>query len=256
MIELFHRVDGPDGAPPLVLGNSLGCSLAMWEPQVPSLAGAFRVVRYDQRGHGRSPVPPGPYSLDDLGKDLLALLDELGIGRALLCGSSMGGMVGMWLALEAPERVDRLVLCCTSARFGSRESWIDRARRVREGGVGAVADGVLQRWFTPGFARERPEVVERYERMLLSTPAEGYAGCCEALAGADLRERLGAIAAPALVVSGSDDPSSAVAKGREIADAIPGARHTVIGPAAHLANVERPEAFTHAITAHLDGGRP
>ena len=212
----------------LVLSNSLGTTLEMWDPQLPALTERFRVVRYDRRGHGRSPVPPGPYTIDDLGGDVLALLDRLELERVSFCGLSIGGAVGMWLAAEAPERIDRLVLCCTKALFAPPEQWTERAATVRAGGVATVSEATLGRWFTPAFHTARPDVVERFRAMLVGTPPEGYAGCCEALAGTDLRARLGVISAPTLVITGEHDPVAPPPEGEELAAAIPGARHVVV----------------------------
>lgn len=251
-VELDYRLEGPEDAPVLVLANSLGTTFRMWDAQAPALGERFRLLRYDHRGHGGSPVPPGPYEMDDLGRDVLALLDRLGVERFSFCGLSIGGMVGMWLASEAPERIERLVLCCTSARFEPPEAWSDRARTVRESGVGEISAAVLDRWFTPAFHKSRPDLVKWAGRMLRDTPAEGYAGCCEAIRDADLRERLGGIQAPTLVIAGADDPAVPVDKAELIRDSIPDARLVVIEQAAHLANVEQPEAVTREILDHLD----
>ena len=250
-VALHHLPEGPEDAPVLVMANSLGTTLHVWDEQAPALRESFRLLRYDHRGHGGSPVPPGPYKMEDLGRDVLALLDRSGIERFSFCGLSIGGVVGMWLASEAPERVERLVLCCTSARFEPPEAWTERAETVRAKGVGAIADAVLGRWFTPPFRESRPDVVEWADRMLRSTPAEGYAGCCEALRDADMRERLGGIRAPTLVIAGADDPAAPVDRAELIRDSISGARLEVIPQAAHIANVEQPEAVTRAILDHL-----
>jgi 3-oxoadipate enol-lactonase len=250
-VIVHHVVDGDGTGPALVLSASLGTTLAMWEPQVPALARRFRVVRYDRRGHGRSPVPPGPYRIDDLGRDVLALLDQLELERVSFCGLSIGGAVGMWLAAEAPERIERLVLCCTRPAFPPPEQWAERAAAVRAGGVAAVAEAVLGRWFTPAFAAERPDVVRRFRTMLVETPAEGYAACCEAIGALDLQPRLGEIVAPTLVLTGELDPVVPPESGASLAAAIPGARHVVIREAAHIANAEQPEAFTAALLEHL-----
>ena len=249
-VEVHYLLEGPEDAPVLVLSNSLGTTPAMWDEQTPTLSERFRLVRYDHRGHGGSPVPPGPYTIEDLGGDVLALLDRLGIERVSFCGLSLGGMVGMWLASEAPERVERLVLCCTSARFAP-DTFDSRARTVRADGVGAIADAVVERWFTPAFCEGRPEVAECARRMLLETPAEGYAGCCEALRDADLSGTLGTISAPTLVVAGADDPAAPPEEAELISDSIPEASLEVIPDAAHLANIEQPEAVTQAILDHL-----
>ena len=249
----LHRVlEGPADAPALVLCNSLGTTLTMWDPQLPALAERFRIVRYDRRGHGLSPVPPGPYSVHDLGRDVLSLLDELDLQRVSFCGLSIGGAVGLWLALEAPERVDRLALCCTLPAFLPPEMWLERAASVREDGTAVVAEAALGRWFTERFHAEHADVVATFRTMLVETPSEGYAGCCEALATFDVRPRLGAITAPTLVVTGEADPVAPPESGAELAAAIPGATHVVISGAAHIANVEHPDAFTEALCAHLD----
>lgn len=250
-VDLNYTLEGPPGAPVLVMANSLGTTLEMWDKQAPALRERFRLLRYDHRGHGGSPVPPGPYAIADLGRDVLALLDHLGVERFSFCGLSIGGMVGMWLASEAPEHVERLVLCCTTARFAPPETWTDRAATVREGGVSAIADAVLERWFTPAFHENRPETVKWAGGMLRNTPPEGYASCCEAIRDADLHGRLGAISAPTLVIAGDSDPAAPVKQAETIRDAIPEAELVVIEGAAHIANVERPEPVTQAILDHL-----
>ncbi|MQA76189.1 MAG: 3-oxoadipate enol-lactonase [Solirubrobacterales bacterium] len=253
---LEHRFDGPEDAPVVMLSNSLGTSLEVWDDEIPALAGPFRVLRYDHRGHGGSPVPPGPYAIAELARDALELLDRLGVARVAFCGTSLGGMVGMWLAIEAPERVDRLALCCTSAHLPPREGWIERAATVRAHGMEAVADAALERWFTPGYAGRRPEAVERARRALLDTPAEGYAGCCEAIAECDLRGELRRIRAPTLVIAAEDDPATPPEHARLIAEAIDGARLVVLARARHLASVERAEAVSDELLAHLVAGTP
>lgn len=246
-----HLVEGPADAPAIVLCNSLGTTLEMWDPQVPALTERFRVVRYDRRGHGRSPVPPGPYTIDDLGGDVLALLDRLGLARVSFCGLSIGGAVGMWLAVNAPERLDRLVVCSTRAAFPPPEQWAERAALVRAEGVAAVAEAALGRWFTPAFHEARPHVIDAFRAMLVGTPAEGYAGCCDALGALDLRPRLDGIVTPTLVLTGAGDPVAPPESGEELAAAIPGARHAVVADAAHMASTERPEAFTALVLEHL-----
>src|ERR687893_1878891 len=251
-VEVHYLLEGSEDAPVLVLSNSLGTTLDMWDEQAPALSERFRLVRYDHRGHGGSPVPPGPYTIEDLGGDVLALLDRLGIERVSFCGLSLGGMVGMWLASEVPRRVERLVLCCTSALLGPPETWERRAQTARKEGVDAIVDAVLERWFTPPFRASRPEILEWGAGMLRGTPAEGYAGCCEAIRDMDLTGRLGTIRAPTLVIAGADDPATPPAGHAEpIRDAIPDARLMVVPQAAHLGNVEQPEAFTRAIFDHL-----
>ena len=249
-VGLHHLLKGPEDAPVLVLSNSLGTTLAMWDEQAPALSERFRLLRYEHRGHGGSLVPPGPYKIEDLGRDVLVLLDRLEVERFSFCGLSIGGMVGMWLAGEAPERVERLVLCCTSARFAP-DTFDSRARAVRAEGVSAIADAVVERWFTPTFREESPEVAEWAWRMLLHTPDEGYASCCEAVRDADLSGRLGTISTPTLVIAGADDPAAPPDQAESISDSIPNASLEVIPDAAHLANLEQPEAITQAILYHL-----
>jgi 3-oxoadipate enol-lactonase len=223
----------------------------MWDDPLPWLNERFRVLRYDQRGHGRSPAPPGPYTIADLAGDALELLDRLGLERVSFCGVSLGGMTGMWLALNAPERLDRLALCCTSAYLPPRENWTDRAATVRARGMEAVAEAALERWFTPALAQLRPEAVERARRALLGVSAEGYAGCCEAIATHDLRAEVGSIRVPTLVLAAADDPATPPEHGRLIAEAVEGARLVVLERGRHLVAVERPDEFARTVLAHL-----
>ncbi len=250
-MTLDHRLHGPEGAPVVVLSNSLGTTQELWERQLPALAEHFRILTYDHPGHGSSPLPELPCTVESLAHGLLALLDELGVERVSLCGVSLGGMVGMALALAAPERVERLVLTCTSAYLGPPEGWTERARIVRTEGMEAIADGVVGRWFTPALAREEPETVARFRAMLTATPPEGYARCCEAVGSWDARERISAIAAPVLVIAGEDDPATPVEHAELIASRVAGSRLVVLEGAAHLANVERADAFTAAVLEHL-----
>ncbi|MEO3773012.1 3-oxoadipate enol-lactonase [Micromonospora sp. B9E7] len=249
--RLHLVVDGPHDAPTLLLGSSLGTAAAMWEPQVPALAERFRVIRYDHLGHGRSAVPSGPYTIDLLGRELLRTLDDLDVPWVHYAGLSLGGMVGMWLAAHAPDRVRRMVLLCTSASLGPPEQWHQRAATVRASGMPAIADAVVARWFTPAFATARPDVVADHRALLTATPPDGYAACCEAIAAMDLRPDLGRITAPTLVVAGADDPATPVEHAREIVGGIPGARLAVVGAAAHLANVEQPEQVRRLLLEHL-----
>ena len=250
-MELHHRFDGPDDAPVLMLSNSLGTDLRMWEDQLAALADRFRVLRYDQRGHGRSPVSPGPYTIAELAGDALDLLDRLGLERVSFCGVSLGGMTGMWLAINSPERLERLALCCTSAQLPPREMWTERAATVRAHGIEAVVNAQLERWFTPTLAELRPEALERTRRALLDTPAEGYAGCCEAIAAHDLVVELASIRTPTLVLAAADDPATPPEHGRLIAEEIRGARLVVLDHGRHLVAVEHPEEFSREVLAHL-----
>lgn len=249
--ELNYELGGLEGAPAIAFTGSLGTDLTMWQTQSDRLGDRFRTLRYDVRGHGASSVPEGPYSIADLGSDLVALLDRVGIERASLCGLSIGGMISMWVAAHHPERVERLVLCCTSALLGPPEGWHERAAAVRTGGIESIADAVLERWFTPRFAAEHPEVIGRMRGQLVATPPEGYIGCCEAIAAMDLTGDLPSISAPTLVLSAEQDLATPPEHGRRIAELIPGARFQTISPAAHIATVERPDLTTAMILRFL-----
>jgi 3-oxoadipate enol-lactonase len=249
---LHHESAGDEGAPVLLLGCSLGTAAAMWEPQVAPLAEHLRVIRYDHRGHGASPVPAGPYEIEDLGRDVIALMDRLSLERASVGGVSLGGMVGIWLGAYAPDRVERLVLCCTSAHLPPASGWADRAAAVRAAGTTeVVADAVVERWLTPAFAEAQPETRAWLRAMLLAADAEGYAACCGAIERMDLRDALPSIAAPTLVVSAADDQATPPEHQRLLAGAIPSARLATVGPAAHIVNVERADEVTELILGHL-----
>ena len=252
-MKLAHRIDGPDDAPVLVLSNSIGSDWRMWDGLVPALTARFRVLRYNTRGHVGSDVPSGPYSIAELATDLIGLLDELGIDRPHLAGLSLGGMTGMWLAAHEPSRVDRLALLCTSALLGPEKAWRDRAALVRAEGMRAITDGGIRRWLTAEFIAERPETAAWCQEMMAATPAEGYAGCCEAIATMDLRADLPAITAPAMVIAGADDPATPPAHAEVIAAGIAGAELKVVPHAAHLATVEQPAAITDLLLRHLGG---
>ena len=252
-MTLFHEVHGPPDGPVVVLAGALGTDLTMWDAQVdPLVAAGFRVVRYDHRGHGRSPAPPGPYTLAELGGDLVTLLDHLGVARVSLVGLSLGGMVGMWLAAHEPARVERLVLCCTSARLGPPDMWLDRARAARESGMEPLADAAVGRWLTPS---ADPSLAERLRRMVAATPPEGYASCCDAIRTMTVEDDLSAITAPTLVIAGARDQATPPEHARRIVAAIPSARLAVVEEAAHLGNTERPAEFTELILEHLRPSR-
>jgi 3-oxoadipate enol-lactonase len=250
-IAVSFTEEGPADAPVVVLSTSLGATRAMWDAQVPALAERFRVVTYDTRGHGKSPVPDGPWTIDDLVDDVVALLDRLGVERAHVVGLSLGGMTGIRLAAREPGRVHRLVLLCTSAFVGPGP-YGDRARVVRAEGTGAVAPAVVERWFTPEFRRREPDLVARMRAMIVGIPDAGYAGCCEAIDALDLRPDLPGITAPTLVISGRQDPALPPEHQQVIADAIPGAELLSVSPAAHLANIEQAPRVTGALLGHVD----
>jgi 3-oxoadipate enol-lactonase len=233
-----YQLDGPASEPVIALPSSLGTTAELWNENVPYWSDRFCVLTYEQSGRR---------TIADLGRDFLDLLDELGLERVSYCGLSLGGATGMWLAVNAPERVDRLILACTSARFGDPRQWLERAALVRDQGLEPIGDAIVGRWFTPA---ERPEVVARFREQLVATPREVYAACCEALAAWDLRDELTAIRAPTLVIAGAHDPVVSAEDAEQIARAV-GAQTAVLENAAHLANVEQPEAFSRLVAQHL-----
>ena len=249
--EVFNvEVEGLEGAPVLILSNSLGSNLEMWDRQMPELSKHFRVIRYDSRGHGGSVAPEGPYSLEQLGCDALAILDALGVEKASWMGLSKGGAVGQWLLVHAPERIERAVLANTASKFGPPDVWNERLRVVREHGLGGLVEGVIDRWFTRGFQKREPEAVARIRDAFVATPAAGYAACMSALRDVDLREAIRGVKVPVLVIAGRHDPSTPPELGREIAASIPGARLVELD-AAHLSNIEDTEAFNRAVIEFL-----
>lgn len=246
-MNLHHRFDGPQDAPVLVLASSLGTTHAMWDANVETLTRRYRLLRYDHRGHGESEVPPGPYWVEELADDVIDLLDRLHLRRVSFCGLSLGGAVGMALASRAPARLERLVLCCTSVRFGDPQTWEERAAVVAAQGTEAIADATMERWFTAAFREREPEQLASFRAMLARSPRDGYAACCQALARWDFRDRLGTIEVPTLAIAGGEDPATPPAQLELIAAGIPHARLVVLDETAHLANVERPDAFARAI---------
>ena len=254
--QLNYRIDGDDAAPPLLLSNSLGTTLEMWAPQMAMLAASFRVIRYDTRGHGASSVCAGPYTLDQLGGDVIALLDHLQIERVHFCGLSMGGLTGLWLAVHAPRRIGRLVLANTGAKIGTAAMWNARIDALRPRGDDPLPDDlvdlVVERWFTQRHRTLAPTTVEPVRRMLVETSSAGYAANCAAIRDADLRADLASIDLPTLVIAGTHDPSTPPSLGREIAEAVPHARYVEFD-AAHLSNIEQAGAFDAALLAFLTG---
>ncbi|MCW2541263.1 MAG: 4-carboxymuconolactone decarboxylase /3-oxoadipate enol-lactonase [Frankiales bacterium] len=251
-VPLAYEIDGPDGAPVIVLLNSLGTSTAMWKWQIGPLAEQFRVLRIDTRGHGRSPSDPSPVTtVEDLGGDVLAVLDVLGIGRAHLAAVSLGGVVAMWLAAHHPQRVGRLALLCTSAHPGNPQGWRDRAAAARASGMASIADAVARRWITPELAERDPGLIEFLQQQLLDTDAETFAQCCDLLAGLDLRPELQRITARTLVVGADHDQALPMPHSQAVADGISDAKLVEIGPAGHLAPVELPAAITGLLADHF-----
>lgn len=249
-MRLAHRIDGPEGLPTLVLFGSLGSTTNLWRPQLAAFAAGHRVVRFDLPGHGASPVPEAPVTVADIGTSAIDALDGLGIESVAVCGLSLGGMVAMWLAASAPERVERIVLACTGAKLGTAESWVERAELVRREGTAAVAGGVRERWFTPAF-RDSPAAQAVIDE-LVQIPAEGYARGCEAVGAFDFHGELARIEQPAVALFGAADPVTPPEVADALADGIPHARRVTLADAAHLANVEQPDAFADAVLSHLD----
>lgn len=249
--ETFNvEVEGPENAPVLMISNSLGSNLHMWDDQIPALSKHFRVVRYDSRGHGLSAAPAGPYSLEELGKDALAILDALGVRKAHWMGLSKGGAVGQWLLLNAPDRIERAVLANTAAQFGSADTWNDRLRTLREQGMAGMVGAVIDRWFTKEFQQKAPEAIARIKAAFEKTPADGYAACMAALRDLDLRDAIRNIRNQVLVIIGKDDPATPPEAGKAIAAAIPGARLVELD-AAHLSNIEAADEFNKAVIDFL-----
>jgi 3-oxoadipate enol-lactonase len=238
-VALAHRCDGPPDAPAVFLAPSLGTTWEMWDELSDALAATYQVVRFDHRGHGRSPVPAGPYTVVELASDVVALADTLGVDRFGFVGLSLGGAIGLRLALSHPERLAAAVLCSTAPVFGDPSGWTERAALVRAEGMRVLAEATKSRWFTDRFRATHPEQVDRFITMITGVDPEGYASCCEALAGFDTTDRLGDITTPTRVVAGADDPVTAVPQ-------------VVIDDASHIVSVAQPEAFHRAVTEHLE----
>ena len=247
---IHAEIEGPERAPVLMLSNSLGTNLHMWDDQVAPFTRHFRLLRYDRRGHGKSGVPKGPYSIARFGRDALAVFDALNIGKTNWCGLSMGGMVGQWLGANAPSRVDKLVLSNTSSYFADKSLWEGRLKLVREKGVAGIVDANMERWFTKDFRERAPQPLAKIRDMFLATNAEGYCACGEAIRDMDLRPVLAKIGAPTLVIAGRYDPATPLDANEFIQAHIPDARIAVL-EAAHLANVEQPRAYADTVLEFL-----
>jgi len=250
-VRIAYRIDGDRDAPPLVLSNSIGTTFAMWDREVPLLTERFRVIRYDFRGHGGSDVPDGPTSIDRLGRDVLELLDALGVRRAHFLGLSLGGFVGQWLGVHAPERIDRLVLANTAAHLGPAAQWDAAIRQVLAApDLRETAETFLHNWFPPEFFTHHADVIERFRDMLLRTDRRGIAAAWAAVRDADLRRTIALIPRPTLVIAGRHDTVTSLAHGEAIAGTVPGARLVVL-PTVHLSNVERGAEFLDAVSTFL-----
>jgi len=248
--RLAYDLAGPGDGPALILSNSLGTDRGLWEDQIGVLSRTFRVLSYDTRGHGESDAPDADYTIDRLGQDVLSLMDHVGMTRAHVAGISIGGLTALWLGVHAPDRVDRLVLANTAAHIGSLAMWEERRRQVEDGGLAALAEATMQRWFTPSFRKARPARVGRIFATFLATPVPGYLGCCAALRDADLRAEAGRVRAPSLIVTGKHDPATPPAEGAWLAATISGAEIVELD-AAHISNIERADAFTDAMLRFL-----
>ena len=252
-VRIAYRVDGDDSRDALVFINSLGTDLRLWEPQMPELTRHFRVIRYDCRGHGASDVPPNPATIDRLGADLIALLDCLHIDIAHLCGLSLGGLTALWAAAYHRERVARVIFANAAARFGTTQSWDERIRAVRAGGMTAISETVVGRFLGATFRAAHPDVVRRITDMVEATPADGYIAVCAALRDADLRDVVSRIRAPSLILAGELDQSAPLRQSEELHTAIAGSELVVLPGAAHLTNVEQADEFTRLVTKFLRG---
>jgi 3-oxoadipate enol-lactonase len=251
--DLHYQLDGPQGAPVLLLSNSLGTNLSMWDSQMPAFTEHFQVLRYDTRGHGQSLVTEGPYSIEQNGRDVLALLDALQLPSVLFCGLSMGGLIGQWLAINAPQRLQRMVVCNTAAKIGTPDVWnprIETVLRDGEGAMQALREASVARWFTPEFAKAEPQRVEPVVDMLAQTSPQGYAANCAAVRDADFREQISAITLPVLVVCGTQDAVTTPADGRFLTERIAGAEYAEFH-AAHLSSIEAGRAFGDRVVTFL-----
>jgi 3-oxoadipate enol-lactonase len=248
--RLHYRIDGSQGAPWLTFCNSLGADLTMWDLQAAELASQFRILRYDRRGHGQSGAPAGPYTIDQLGGDVVALWDALGIDKTHFCGLSLGGLTGQWLGLNAAGRLEKLVVCATAARIGTPDSWAQRIAQVQGQGLKPLAEGTVMRWFTERFVDRHEEQVRAIIEVFLATSPQAYAGCCNAVAQADFLEDLARITTPLLAIAGDDDPVCPPADVQRIADSVADGRCVEV-PGRHLCNVESPNDFTAALRDFL-----
>jgi 3-oxoadipate enol-lactonase len=250
-VKLFYTLDGPENAPVLMLSNSLGTTHKMWEPQLAAFSAKFRVLRYDRRGHGQSSSPPAPYSIEDLGNDALAIMDAAGVAKANWCGLSMGGMTGLWLATNHPDRIEKLVVCSSATFMPPPELWNGRIKTAQDKGIEVLAAPTMQRWFTAGFIKASQDKVAFIREQFLQTTVEGFAGCAAAMRDMDQRETIKTIAAPTLVIVGADDQGTTPAEAGIIVNRVPNARGVIL-KGSHIINVEAPEAFTQEVLEFLE----
>jgi 3-oxoadipate enol-lactonase len=252
-LRVHYTLEGPTAAPVVTLSHSLATDLTMWDPQMQALTARYRVLRYDTRGHGGTDAPAGPYTLETLAEDTQGLLQALGIPRTHFIGLSMGGMIGQLLGLQAPQMLYSLVLCDTMSRVPTeaKPMWEERIHTAETRGMEPLVQPTLERWFTTPFREKRLEVIDKVRAMIRATPTRGYAGCCHAIAALNLTERLQAITVPTLVLVGEDDPGTPVAASRTIHEQIKGSELVILKSAAHLSNLEQPQAFNQAVTPFL-----
>lgn len=252
-INVNYTLEGPATGPVVTLSNSLASNLSMWEPQLSTLTSRFRVLRYDTRGHGETEAPAGPYTLEELTEDTRALLQALGITRTHFIGLSMGGMIGQLLALQHPELIQSLALCDTMSRVPpeAKAAWDERIHAAQSQGMAPLVEPTIARWFTGPFREQHPEVTDQVRAMIRSTPVAGYVGCCHAIAALNLTDRLKAISVPTLIIVGEDDPGTPVAASRTMHEQIKGSELVILQSAAHLSNLEQPQAFNAALTSFL-----
>jgi 3-oxoadipate enol-lactonase len=249
-VPIHYDLTGPAGAPVLVFSNSLGATLSMWDPQIPAFQKQFRVLRYDTRGHGQSSVTPGPYTIERLARDVVALLDQLQLDRVYFCGLSMGGQTGMWLALNVATRFHKLVLCNTAAKIGTPEMWNGRIEGVRKGGMKSISTAVMERWFSADYREKASDVVAGTKLMLEGATPEGYVANCAAIRDFDARETISTIRVPTLVIAGTHDAATTPADGHYLSDHIAGARYVELN-AAHLSNIESRDRFNTELNSFL-----
>ncbi|MGP5118539.1 3-oxoadipate enol-lactonase [Psychrobacter alimentarius] len=249
-VTLNYATFGDRHNPALIFSNSLGTNYQMWQPQIADLQNEYFIICYDTRGHGQSSAPKGPYHLNEIGQDVIDLLDHLNIDKAFFCGISMGGMTGQWLAIHHPNRFHHLMLCNTAAKIGNDTAWTERAQLVRKQGLDPIAATAASRWFTQGFISSHPDVVETLSEALATGSSEGYASCCEALSTADTRSQLRDIDAAITVLAGSADPVTTVEDAQYMVERIPNATLATI-EASHISNIEQPDVFNQFIRQYL-----
>jgi 3-oxoadipate enol-lactonase len=249
---IYYRTDGDPRAPALLFSNSLGTTHELWEPQLAAFSKSFRVIRYDTRGHGRSGAPDGEYTIGQLGGDAIAVLDAVGVSRAHICGLSLGGLTAMWLGVHVAERIESLTLASTGAKIATSAYWRERIEQIKREGLASIAEGAKGRWFSDAFRSAHPDVVERHVRMLVAGPAGGYIGCCAALRDTDLRDEIGAIVAPTLVVGAADDPVTPPANAELMKARIPNAELAIL-EGSHIANAEQADRFNEHLLRFLNG---